>query len=203
MEYKTCSNCEVYKNLELFSFRDKKNNKRHSICKECHACRVKAHYSSNRDSYIASAASWKNKNQDRRKEIVLKWARLNPKPKIDKPELLTVDADIQEALRKRISEYKRRWNAKNKDKVDFYSLKSRLSIKYNISVVDYNDLLNSQGHACKLCGGKNAKSRSLAVDHCHKTGKVRGLLCTWCNVGIGMFKDNPDLMRSAIEYLST
>lgn len=53
---------------------------------------------------------------------------------------------------------------------------------------------------CEVCGVILA-GRELAVDHCHESGKVRGLLCHSCNMGIGQFKDSPELLRKAAVYL--
>jgi hypothetical protein len=62
----------------------------------------------------------------------------------------------------------------------------------------------SQGGRCAICG-KVPRSRRLAVDHDHKTGEVRGLLCAsgdfGCNKGLGYFNDDPELLRRAYEYL--
>jgi hypothetical protein len=66
-------------------------------------------------------------------------------------------------------------------------------------------MLRSQGGACAVCGkgpgSRHARDMRLAVDHCHKTGQVRGLLCQTCNRAIGLFADNPILLRRAISYL--
>lgn len=53
---------------------------------------------------------------------------------------------------------------------------------------------------CAICGGID-EHRSLAMDHCHETGVVRGALCMGCNTGLGQFKDNPGLLRKAVAYL--
>lgn len=68
-------------------------------------------------------------------------------------------------------------------------------------------MVRKQHNKCAICGNKETKKLhgkvvSLAVDHCHKTGKVRGLLCQNCNHGIGMLKDDPKLLKNAIIYLS-
>jgi hypothetical protein len=54
---------------------------------------------------------------------------------------------------------------------------------------------------CDICGKQASKLRRHAIDHCHKTGKIRGLLCDTCNKGLGLFYDNIDLMQKAIDYL--
>jgi hypothetical protein len=63
-------------------------------------------------------------------------------------------------------------------------------------------MLAAQGNACKICGSPNSGERSLAVDHCHRTQRIRGLLCSACNTGLGSFRDSPELLKSAIKYLA-
>lgn len=74
--------------------------------------------------------------------------------------------------------------------------------KYNITLDDYNKILFEQGYKCRICNieAKELK-KGLVVDHCHSTGKVRGLLCSKCNMGLGLFEDNPEFLASAEEYL--
>lgn len=59
----------------------------------------------------------------------------------------------------------------------------------------------SQQGLCNICK-KPSMGKSLALDHCHRSGKIRGLLCTKCNIGLGMFEDDPERLKAAIEYLS-
>lgn len=81
--------------------------------------------------------------------------------------------------------------------------------KYGLTPEDYETLLTSQGGVCKICGQKESRSmiknldieNYLVVDHCHVSGSVRGLLCHGCNVGLGAFKDSPELLQKAIRYL--
>lgn len=80
----------------------------------------------------------------------------------------------------------------------------RWARKFGISRGDYFTLLASQGGRCAICRtGKSGSSQAytLSVDHCHRTGKVRGLLCFRCNMGIGYLKDNQETLQAAIEYL--
>lgn len=72
--------------------------------------------------------------------------------------------------------------------------------KYGITVADYEQMLEKQCGVCKICN-QHRDAQRLAVDHCHKTGKVRGLLCSRCNKALGAFGDNPDRLASAIAYL--
>ena len=78
---------------------------------------------------------------------------------------------------------------------------NRLLRTYGINNDQYLQLLEEQNYACKLCGGQPRRDR-FDIDHCHTTGKVRGLLCEHCNRGLGCFKDNPTLLMTAINYLN-
>lgn len=79
-----------------------------------------------------------------------------------------------------------------------YSLKRR----YGITSEEYLVMLKQQDYKCKICGtDKCHTGRNFSVDHCHTTKKIRGLLCAHCNVGLGNFKDNLNILKKAIEYL--
>jgi len=75
----------------------------------------------------------------------------------------------------------------------------RLKRKYGISLEEYERLLARQGGACAIC--RRTSDRMLCVDHCHKTGRVRGLLCHKCNAGLGCYDDDPSFLRMAAAYL--
>ena len=75
---------------------------------------------------------------------------------------------------------------------------SRLKTVYGITLKQFNQLKREQGGRCKIC--KN-KPKKFVVDHNHKTGKVRGLLCPRCNNLLGMSQDDPRLLQVAIQYL--
>lgn len=62
----------------------------------------------------------------------------------------------------------------------------------------YQEKLLAQGNTCAIC----KKAAKLFVDHCRKTDKLRALLCHHCNSGIGLLRESPDIMRSAIEYVT-
>ena len=78
----------------------------------------------------------------------------------------------------------------------------RLKIKYNLSQEEYDLKLKEQNYSCAICDiHKDDYSKEFSVDHCHKTGKVRSLLCTQCNSGIGFFRENITVMKKAIQYI--
>ena len=77
----------------------------------------------------------------------------------------------------------------------------RLRKKYGISIEQYDEIVKNQNNACWICH-RPPKKQSLHVDHNHKTGKIRGLLCHNCNYGMGRyFKEDIDNLRRAAEYL--
>ena len=81
--------------------------------------------------------------------------------------------------------------------------RSKLLERYGIDLDAYNAMFTEQQGCCAICNAhQSSLKRSLAVDHCHETGKVRGLLCTNCNVGLGNFKDSLTNLNTAIAYLS-
>lgn len=73
---------------------------------------------------------------------------------------------------------------------------------YGITEDEYISLLLSQKNLCAICKQPNQTKRDWHIDHCHTTGKVRGILCHYCNTGLGQFKDNKGYLLNAIEYLS-
>jgi hypothetical protein len=79
--------------------------------------------------------------------------------------------------------------------------KCKLKKVYGISVEQWEQMSVSQNGVCAICKGKSKDGRRLHVDHCHASGKVRGLLCHDCNRGLGMFQDNTIFLQNAKEYL--
>lgn len=77
----------------------------------------------------------------------------------------------------------------------------RLISVYGMDLKKYNALLEGQNGTCAICKGENKNDRNLAVDHCHKSGKIRGLLCENCNRALGLFEDDPIRMIEAIRYI--
>lgn len=85
---------------------------------------------------------------------------------------------------------------------------NRLKKNFGISLKEYEEMYINQKGLCKICENpEKAKQpnseaiRMLCVDHCHRTGKIRGLLCTNCNILLGQSKDNTQILLNAIKYL--
>lgn len=87
---------------------------------------------------------------------------------------------------------------------DYRQHKIQLRNKYGITPEIYQEMLDKQKGKCAICGTDSCSTgRRLAVDHCHTTGKVRGLLCAHCNTALGKFNDDPQRIQSAINYLAS
>ena len=83
---------------------------------------------------------------------------------------------------------------------------SKLKSTYGITIEEYDTMFEIQGGACLICGcpetaSRNGKTKNLAVDHNHITGKIRGLLCQKCNQALGLLSENPVVIKSLLEYI--
>ena len=99
-----------------------------------------------------------------------------------------------ESVRKAVAKYQKTEKGKKVQK------NSRIKHKYGLTLKEFEDKAKQQNYACAICG-KVDKDQPLCIDHCHETLKVRDLLCTTCNVGLGMFKENPNILLKALEYI--
>ena len=125
------------------------------------------------------------RTKEKQKKSTDRWRKENPEK-------------YRKQYKNEISRYKSREYYKNNKE----TVKNRyLERVYDISLEDYNFLLESQNNKCKICKRECSSGKSLAVDHNHDTGEVRGLLCKNCNIGLGMFFDNLDFLESAVLYL--
>jgi len=104
------------------------------------------------------------------------------------------------------NKYNQEWYSENIDTVKskysyeknkHYKLKKTFGIGYQ----EYLHMLAAQDNCCGICGTDESGARAFAVDHCHTTGNIRGLLCGNCNSGIGHLKDDVELLKRAIQYL--
>lgn len=100
------------------------------------------------------------------------------------------------------------WFHDNKERNKENKHRWSLAKNYGLTPEDYLAMLESQGGACAICGeaetkehGRTGTKFRLAVDHCHETGRIRGLLCQVCNRVIGLFQDDTDRHQKAINYL--
>lgn len=128
----------------------------------------------------------------------------------------------REANREKIQAYTKQWRATNSEHVKAYAKSSHakeaslddyqqryweknLKAFYKMTITEFNELWVAQDGKCAICKAsmspRGRAKDAVAVDHNHKTGAVRGLLCRGCNHGIGCLKDSPDVLRAACSYL--
>lgn len=130
-------------------------------------------------------------NKDEQLEYQKNWNRENPESRRE------TYKKYREKNKDRVLEYARKYGKKyyadNKHKWRDRSLK-----RYGLTRDDYDVILNSQGGGCAVCGNKDKK---LNVDHCHRTGRVRSILCLHCNTALGNVFDDIGRLELLIEYL--
>lgn len=181
---KTCVRCGVLHPISEFpTLRTRKGTL--SVKRECKTCRKDYM----RRYYVANKKQWKEKTTS--------W-RLRTEYNARRRERYHSD----EAFREDVCAKAREWRKKHPDR----ALASDLRDGYGMTLEEYSRLLSSQGGRCAICGddgrGKAKKAKRLHVDHDHKTGVIRGLLCSPCNFAIGLLRDNPELLRRAASYLA-
>jgi len=114
---------------------------------------------------------------------------------------------LQPRCKKHINAYCANWHKKHSNRSKATRLRAQLK-SFGISTAQYQTMLAGQKGVCAICLQPETSTwkgslRRLAIDHCHQTGKVRGLLCHKCNPGLGAFKHNPEFLRKAARYLET
>lgn len=103
-----------------------------------------------------------------------------------------------EENKRRQREFKKKlWDAMSPEERQDFNLRRT----YGVSLQEKNEMLERQGGVCAICGTGIPGSRGWQLDHCHNKKHVRGILCHGCNTGLGLFKDSPEALRKAIEYL--
>ncbi len=149
---------------------------------------AKAYRDANKEKTKAYNAAYAEANKEKAKAKTKAW-RIANKDKM---------AAYAEANKKAINEKKRVWAAANRERRTAYS---RLK-KTGVTREQYDGAYLKQAGLCAICSSECSRGYKLAADHCHTTGLFRGLLCCSCNLGLGNFKDNTDLLKKAIGYLN-
>lgn len=129
--------------------------------------------------------NWRRRNPEKVKEYRKKWAENNREKQ----------TAAEKSWKKAHPESKKRYS-----QTEFlYRLKNRYGLRFD----DYTEILERQLGRCAICGAEKpgGKGKRMSVDHCHRTGKVRGLLCSRCNLMLGIINEDVSILRAAIEYL--
>lgn len=137
------------------------------------------------------------KRKAAKREQQRKWREANPE--LAKSQAKARYSRNPEVYHQRMKD----WKKKNPERWAIIQRKTNLMSKYKITLVEYEELLSKQGGKCAICYASDSgqASRSFPVDHDHVSGKVRGLLCNACNGGIGLLRDDVEILKSAISYL--
>lgn len=95
---------------------------------------------------------------------------------------------------------------RNPDKARLLDRQRNIKTIFGLSEADYEYLMQKQGGVCAICGKPETarlrgKTKRLAIDHCHETGRIRGLLCSMCNRALGCFRNDIDILMKAASYV--
>jgi hypothetical protein len=216
-----CSHCDQYKDRSEFTIDRKAKNGLLGYCRDClRISRSTSEYLVKRKNYESSPqgkarrkafdASEKRKAYRASPEYKSKSKERSSSPEF-RAKQRAYHATPERRAKRRA--YQSTQEFKEKDKLRRSTEKQKAATaasvrktKYGISYHDYQALLNAQNGVCAICKKPETKMiknsiATLAVDHDHETGAIRGLLCYACNLGLGNFKDSPENLSNAIDYL--
>lgn len=151
-----------------------RHHRGHGLCDECYYAQWRE---SNREKLKEYADNYRKEYPDKAKQIHNRWYQAN-----------------LEYARERARSYR----AQHLEA----ELARSLRRSFGLSVDQYSDMMAAQNGVCAICGGKNKHGRRLFVDHDHKTGEIRALLCRNCNNALGMVDDQVGILEKMIHYLS-
>ena len=136
------------------------------------------YYALNTEKMREKTKKWQTANPEKRKATAAEWRKANPNYR---------------------KEHEEKYPEKFKER-RFKELMWRIKVKMTYN--EFKVMLKKQNNRCAICGKEETKRR-MSVDHCHKTGRVRGLLCQLCNTSLGGFQDDVGRLKKAIKYLLT
>ena len=103
--------------------------------------------------------------------------------------------------KQKIIERSKEWAKNNKEKRSIIARNSHIKKKYGLTTEDEQALKLTQNNKCAICNNVLGIGNDTHIDHCHTTGKIRGILCRYCNVLLGQAKDSIEILQSAQDYL--
>lgn len=191
-----------YRIIQKKIYYRKNSEKVNQLCRD--------HYEQNKDTYKQRHRKYYQDYKDKQKEWSKKWASEN----VEKLKAYQKEYYLKNKEKIKKQEKMRSATPEHKERVRIYKQNNRPHYRatdyrrrYGISIDDYNTLFQTQNGCCAICKRPesevvNTKYKHLHVDHCHKTGNVRGLLCPKCNALLGSAVDSVDILSSAIVYLN-
>jgi hypothetical protein len=132
-------------------------------------------------------ANWRALHPEKAREAVRNWQLKNP-----------------ERVRENARAWRANWTPEQREARLAKQRERTFFRRYGLTYADYEALLAKQDNRCALCPRTPDQERykKLNVDHCHSTGRIRGLLCTPCNHALGLLGDSADSLRKAVEYVA-
>ncbi len=178
--------CKVCSNSESKAYRDvnKERLKEYWQTNKEHAHqREKAYRAANKERYQA----YREANKERRAQNMKTWKQAN------QDHLQTYREANQEHIRQYEKAYKQAHSEQRREQ--------KLMARYGITLAEYEEMFMRQFGLCAICGRPPKNGKPLHVDHCHKTGLLRELICMHCNSLLGYADDNSAVLKRAIKYL--
>ena len=191
---KKCNRCGKIKDFSQFSPNENSPDKFKSVCKKCGNKTSKKYREANPEKTREIIKLWGKKNPEKRRGYVRKYRANN----IEKIREAKRQLRKNPEGRKKLNETTNRWRLKFPEREKNNHLKSQ----YGIGLPAYKEILKKQRNRCAICKTHMKELPTmLCVDHCHKSNKVRGLLCAGCNHLLGKAKDSIKILNSAKRYL--
>lgn len=166
-------------------------------------------YQKNKEKIKERLAIDYKKNPEKYKKRIKKWMENSPekyKKSLENSERVKNPEKYKEYMKnwykgniKKAKKEQKKWRNNNPEK---YKENNRRLVlkKYSLTIEDFEKMVKNQNNTCLIC---SQKIKKLCVDHDHRTGRVRGLLCRVCNLLLGAAQDNIEILEKAIKYLES
>lgn len=151
----------------------------------------KQYYEKNKKKILARTAEYKKNNKEK---VIEHRKNYKDRQKIKNKE-------YRELHKEELKEYNKQYRIDNREKVNELNSKSIIKNRYGLKISDIKEMAIRQQYRCAICENKFHSNKNMHIDHDHKTGKVRMLLCKKCNNGIGFFDDDTVRIEKAILYI--
>lgn len=204
METKQCSKCGVFKSQTDFYKAKNNYDNLQSFCKECDHQRKRQQYARKQQGLVKQSPI---ESKKLREQGLAKCPHCKETKSLQQEFSQNIQSHTGFAshckicckiiAKERPPEEKHRYYMNDREKIRDRKLRH----SFGISLKEYQELLKQQGGVCAVCGGTD-KEKNLAVDHDHKTGRIRGLLCGRCNPALGFCQDSPEILKKLIDYLN-
>jgi hypothetical protein len=197
---KRCTVCELVRPVEEFYKRSTSKDGYRNDCRACVSNRGREWYENNADRAREYSRNWIKDNPERAAQNRKEWYERSGREQ-QRIKYATMTAEEREQY----NADRRADRAANPARYQRYDIDRKMR-RHGCTGADYDALLTAQGGGCAICGGAPAGRAGAAagrfhIDHDHVTGALRGLLCHYCNTGLGSLFDDVERLQKAISYL--